>query len=49
MAPALAGLLFAAGFGLPVVATLMALGSLVGAIALFGLRAAGTKLREQTA
>jgi benzoate transport len=48
MAPALAGLLFAAGFGLPVVATLMALGSLIGAIALFTLRAGQATLREQT-
>jgi len=48
MAPALAGLLFAAGFGLPVVATLMALGSLIGAVALLGLRAARPPLRDQT-
>jgi len=47
MAPALAGLLFAAGFGLPVVATLMAIGSLIGAIALFGLRARRALLGDQ--
>jgi len=46
MAPALAGLLFAAGFGLPIVATLMALGSVIGAIALFSLRA-GRALQDQ--
>jgi hypothetical protein len=40
--------LFAAGFGLPVVATLMALGSLIGAVALLGLRAARPPLRDQT-
>ncbi|WP_404370684.1 MFS transporter [Sphingomonas sp. MMS24-J45] len=38
MAPALAGLLFAGGLGVAQVAALMALGSLVGAIALIGLR-----------
>jgi benzoate transport len=38
LAPALAGFLFAAGLGLPAVAILMALGSLVGAAALLGLR-----------
>ncbi len=38
LAPALAGILFAAGFGLSTVAVLMALGSLVGALALLALR-----------
>lgn len=38
LAPALAGVLFAAGFGLATVAILMAMGSLVAAIALLGLR-----------
>ena len=38
LAPALAGYLFSAGFGLPTVATLMALGSLIGAAALLALR-----------
>lgn len=38
LAPALAGLLFAAGYGLPTVAVLMASGSLVAAAALFGIR-----------
>jgi benzoate transport len=38
LAPALAGLLFAAGHGLPVVALLMALGSALGALALVGIR-----------
>lgn len=38
LAPALAGLLFAAGYGLSTVASLMALGSLVAAAALFGMR-----------
>lgn len=38
LAPALAGFLFAAGFGLATVAVLMAMGSLVAALALFGLR-----------
>nr|WP_262504107.1 MFS transporter [Sphingosinithalassobacter sp. CS137] len=38
LAPALAGFLFAAGYGLQTVAILMALGSTVAAIALFGLR-----------
>jgi benzoate transport len=37
-APALAGFLFAAGYGLSTVAALMALGSLVAMCALFGLR-----------
>ncbi|ATY33489.1 MFS transporter [Sphingomonas psychrotolerans] len=37
LAPALAGLLFAAGYPLATVAILMALGSAVGALALFGL------------
>lgn len=37
LAPALAGLLFAAGYPLATVAILMALGSAVGAVALFGL------------
>lgn len=37
LAPALAGLLFAAGFGLAIVSVLMALGSLVAALALLGL------------
>ena len=39
LAPALAGWLFAIGYGLPTVALLMALGSLVAAFALFGARA----------
>jgi MFS family permease len=39
LAPALAGLLFAAGFGLSIVSVLMALGSLIAALALLGLRA----------
>ena len=39
LAPALAGWLFAIGYGLPTVALLMALGSLVAALALFGARA----------
>jgi len=38
LAPALAGLLFKAGYGLPIVAALMAMGSLVGAISLFSVR-----------
>jgi benzoate transport len=38
LAPALAGFLFAAGFGLATVAVLMAMGSLVGAVALLVLR-----------
>jgi MFS family permease len=38
LAPALAGFLFAAGFGLATVALLMAMGSLVAALALLGLR-----------
>ncbi len=38
LAPALAGLLFAAGYLLPIVAALMALGSLVAAAAIFALR-----------
>jgi benzoate transport len=42
LAPALAGFLFAGGFGLPAVAGLMALGSLIAAAALFGMpKAAG--------
>ena len=39
LAPALAGWLFAIGYGLPTVALLMALGSLVAACALFAARA----------
>lgn len=35
LAPALAGLLFAAGYGLPIVALLMSLGSVLAALALF--------------
>lgn len=38
LAPALAGFLFAAGYGLQTVAILMGLGSLIGAIALFAMR-----------
>jgi predicted MFS family arabinose efflux permease len=38
LAPALAGLLFANGQGLPAVAALMAVGSLVAALALLGIR-----------
>lgn len=38
LAPALAGLLFKAGYGLPTVAALMALGSLLAALALFTAR-----------
>ena len=38
LAPALAGFLFAAGYGLQTVAILMGLGSIVGAIALFAMR-----------
>ncbi|MEO5773740.1 MAG: MFS transporter [Sphingomicrobium sp.] len=38
LAPALAGILFAAGYGLQTVAILMALGSVVAAITLFGMR-----------
>ena len=38
LAPALAGFLFAAGFGLATVAVLMAMGSLIGAVALLLLR-----------
>ncbi|MGF7146817.1 benzoate transport [Sphingomonas zeicaulis] len=38
LAPALAGFLFAAGYGLPTVALLMALGSVIAAGALMGLR-----------
>ena len=38
LAPALAGFLFASGFGLPTVAALMAMGSLIAAAALLGLR-----------
>ncbi|MCP3729594.1 MFS transporter [Sphingomonas sp. MG17] len=38
LAPALAGFLFAAGYGLQTVAILMGLGSLVGAIALLAMR-----------
>jgi len=38
LAPALAGFLFAAGFGLATVAVLMAMGSLIGAVALLVLR-----------
>ena len=38
LAPVLAGFLFTAGFGLPTVAMLMAMGSLIGAAALIGLR-----------
>lgn len=38
LAPALAGSLFAAGFGLPAVAGLMSIGSLIAAIALVALR-----------
>jgi benzoate transport len=37
LAPALAGLLFAAGYGLPMVAMLMAAGSLLAAVSLLGL------------
>ncbi|TPG53877.1 MFS transporter [Sphingomonas glacialis] len=39
LAPALAGWLFAAGYGLPLVSALMGAGSLVAAVALFGARA----------
>lgn len=38
LAPALAGFLFAAGYGLQTVAILMGLGSIIAAIALFGMR-----------
>jgi MFS family permease len=38
LAPALAGVLFAAGYGLSTVAILMSLGSLVAAFALLGMR-----------
>jgi MFS family permease len=38
LAPALAGFMFAAGYGLSTVATLMAMGSIVAAVALAGLR-----------
>lgn len=38
LAPALAGFLFAAGYGLQTVAILMGLGSIIGAAALFGMR-----------
>ncbi|RHW19237.1 MFS transporter [Sphingomonas gilva] len=38
LAPALAGFLFAAGYGLPTVAILMAMGSALAAIALLGMR-----------
>ncbi|MDT8758420.1 MFS transporter [Sphingomonas psychrotolerans] len=38
LAPALAGLLFAMGYSLQVVAVLMGLGSIIAALALFGLR-----------
>lgn len=38
LAPAMAGLLFAAGYGLPSVALFMALGSIFGAAALLGMR-----------
>jgi len=38
LAPALAGFLFTAGYGLQSVAMLMGLGSVVAALALFGLR-----------
>lgn len=38
LAPAVAGFLFAAGYGLPTVAVLMAMGSIVALIALLGLR-----------
>jgi len=38
LAPALAGFLFAAGYGLQTVAILMALGSMIAALALFGMR-----------
>ncbi len=38
LAPALAGFLFAAGYGLQSVAVLMSLGSVVAAVALFGMR-----------
>lgn len=38
LAPALAGLLFSFGYGLPFVAVLMSVGSLIAAIALLGLR-----------
>ncbi len=38
LAPALAGLLFAAGYGLSTVALLMAMGSTIAVLALFGMR-----------
>ncbi|PXA95263.1 MFS transporter [Nostoc sp. 3335mG] len=38
LAPALAGFLFAAGYGLQTVAVIMGLGSIVGAVALFAMR-----------
>ena len=38
LAPAIAGFLFAAGYGLATVAVIMGLGSIVAAVALFGLR-----------
>jgi MFS family permease len=38
LAPVIAGYLFQAGFGLPVVAALMAIGSLMSALALTGVR-----------
>lgn len=38
LAPAIAGILFAAGYGLQIVAVLMAMGSIIAALALFMLR-----------
>lgn len=38
LAPALAGFLFAAGYGLPIVATMMAMGSIIAAVALIAMR-----------
>lgn len=46
LAPALAGFLFAAGYGLPTVALLMGLGSLVAAAALFALPRQGLSLES---
>ena len=43
LAPALAGFLFAAGYGLQTVAVLMGLGSIIGAAALFAMRGVRTE------
>ncbi|MEG3179629.1 MFS transporter [Sphingomonas sp. LT1P40] len=49
LAPALAGFLFAAGYGLQSVAVLMSLGSIVAAMALFGMRGWSAPVEAETA